>query len=1482
MAVDNERSFIGGFDKLISIVVPPKKERWILDSGASLNFINDLSLLRDIRSSNRDIEVGSGEKLKATHVGTIFFTTSSPSDSSTVYILREVTYCPGICINAMSARLISWGELGYINSQGQPMFPTEGDISVIFNCNMSWIFSSERKQAILTAPFDPSINQYSPQISIIPPGAPLDKTLPSPAALLLASADKNFHLKQLILQYHHRLGHIGLSTIQDIARKNDTMPHELKNIKGVLSELPVCHACAMGRQKDQSFARSNFKTSKCLEVVYIDITGPARIASFDKMLYTIVLLDDHSRFIWVYFTESRKKEVLTPIIKAFLNITGPNGEKTIKFHCDNEFNFEWFTDICTEYQVRYSFSQPYTPQHNSRVERVMSSIKAPARAMLGASYLPLPFWKFAICASVYVKNRVPHRATGKSPYEVFYGKAPNLNYLRTFGCLCFPFTPNSQRQALEINAPYDTRSRLGVFIGYDQHNKGYTIFLPHEAKIISAAHVVFDERSYWKWDKKGIEDRKTWQAYDLWAEDDYERIDRLMAEQGKEEQDGGGSRWLQDLPLAEMERLASESAEHVQQEIEVHDEFNKRIEEVETSRQAEKVRKDQEEAEKSLVEEEQLREWTERENQRQYGEIIENAKAIENAKVQETVARTQTNHVESDSDSDDEHRAVARPITISSKVQQATAQADQPVVANDDTVMEVEDSRNDNDEDAGKADNGKNDGEEKNGNSEAVAEGGGEADSDGGYDDAVEEIEGNDENREDVREEGETEEEEREAEKAEVERMEAERVEAARVEAERMEAEKVEAARVEAEKMEADRRVAADLKEAKRLMREEENRIAASQKKIVIAARQQAILDGKERVEKEKLAKEREKAREKSWKAFIEADAEIDICVESEEEELAQMLHLIDAIDKMPHDIYFRDDTLSSPDGFLASLAAVFTSRQPASRATIEGAPSSMSQVRRRADWPEWEKAMREEWDALNKSETFEVYNELPEGKNLVGCKWVLTVKVDIQGNPIRHKARLVGQGYNQVHGIDFEETFSPVIKLTALRTFLAIAIIKGYRVKLMDVKTAYLNAENEHEIYMTFPIDFRDESKPKQVLRVIKSLYGLKASGREWYKTLCSRLIAAGFRQTQYDDCVFIHGDTNAILLTYVDDLVLLSPDQEVEDNIANLLRSQFTMTDCPPDAAFLGIAIQPLTDGRRGYSMSQEFYINTILERFDISSKPVAKTPLDKAKASALTQSPSEYIADPDERSEYLSKIGCLLWVAQATRPDISFAVSKLARFSYNPSPNHHEHVDTVFRYLKNTKRHALELEIDAATDHDTPLSLTAYSDADFGGDRDKGRSTTGYVVLLNRMIIDWKSQLQSTVARSTTDAEFIALSDTAKQVIGLRNLIDDIFEGNDKRAITIFTDSNTARQLAQPFANHSAVKHLRAKEQYVREAVSEAYIKLERVKTNQNTADKLTKASSPSDINEFCISMNIRRMKVGDGSIEDHDKRESSGGQ
>ncbi|KAL9273838.1 Retrovirus-related Pol polyprotein from transposon TNT 1-94-like protein, partial [Drosera capensis] len=198
------------------------------------------------------------------------------------------------------------------------------------------------------------------------------------------------------------------------------------------------------------------------------------------------------------------------------------------------------------------------------------------------------------------------------------------------------------------------------------------------------------------------------------------------------------------------------------------------------------------------------------------------------------------------------------------------------------------------------------------------------------------------------------------------------------------------------------------------------------------------------------------------------------------------------------------------------------------------------------ADKSQWMHAMQDEMMSLRKNQTYEL-TKLPKGKKALRNKWVFKLKKDGDGKLIKHKARLVVKGFEQKKGIDFDEIFSPVVKMTSIRVILGLVASLDLELKQMDVKTAFLHGDLEEEIYMVQPEGFVVSGKEHLVCKLKKSLYGLKQAPRQWYKKFDSFMVGHGYKRTAADHCVYIRkfSDGNLIaLLLYVDDMLIVGQD--------------------------------------------------------------------------------------------------------------------------------------------------------------------------------------------------------------------------------------------------------------------------------------------------------------------------------------------------
>lgn len=496
--------------------------------------------------------------------------------------------------------------------------------------------------------------------------------------------------------------------------------------------------------------------------------------------------------------------------------------------------------------------------------------------------------------------------------------------------------------------------------------------------------------------------------------------------------------------------------------------------------------------------------------------------------------------------------------------------------------------------------------------------------------------------------------------------------------------------------------------------------------------------------------------------------------------------------------------------------------------------PLTLAQAQASPDWPHWKIAIDKENANLLDHDTYELV-EPPTNMNIVGCRYVFRVKRNADGTITLFKARLVAQGHTQVPGLDFNETFAPVAKLSSIRTILALAARYDWELEQMDVKSAYLNGRLDETIYMRQPPRSAAPGKEHLVCRLKKTLYGLKQAGRGWYKTLSAAMNTMGLTRCAADHAMWYRrdGDSTLIVASSVDDLTIAGTPDLVAAFKSDI-KSHFDMSDLGPMHWILSIEVQRNRTART-LAISQRAYIDTIVARFN-----PATTPLQPGGALGKHQSP----ATPRQFEEmrdvpYREAVGSLMYAAMGTRPDVTFAVTALSQFMQNPGRAHWDAVKRVLRYLKGTRELWLVYG-------DTRNGVKGFSDADWGSTTEHRHSISSYVYTLDGGAISWSAKKQNVVALSSTEAEYIALTHAAKEALWLRYILADIIHPDiAKHPLTLHCDNRSAIALAKDNAFHPRTKHIDIRFHFIREAVEDNKLTLEHLRTEDMPADLFTKA-------------------------------------
>ena len=441
---------------------------------------------------------------------------------------------------------------------------------------------------------------------------------------------------------------------------------------------------------------------------------------------------------------------------------------------------------------------------------------------------------------------------------------------------------------------------------------------------------------------------------------------------------------------------------------------------------------------------------------------------------------------------------------------------------------------------------------------------------------------------------------------------------------------------------------------------------------------------------------------------------------------------------------------------------------------------------------------------------------------------------------------------------MDFDETFSPVVHFNSIRLFLTIAVWMNMDVQQMDVKTAFLNGLLDEELYMKQPPGYEVKGKEDLVCKLEKSLYGLKQSPRQWNITMNAFLNQIEFKNSAADSCIYVKKvkDKMIIIALYVDDLMIGSNCKELMQQTKDALNKRFEMKDLGKLRFCLGIEIVWNNDG--SCNLQQRQYLLDVLERFKMTDCKPVSTPLQLGvKLSKSMCATSKKDRDDMADVPYRSAVGSLIYLVTGTRPDIAVAVGEVSKYLENPGRLHWAAVKRILRYLKGTIEMSLRLKPEST-------EVTGFCDADWAGDIDTRRSTTGYIFKFGGSPICWKSKRQPTVALSTAEAEYMSLAHAAQTAIWLRRFLNDIGIVQ-KSATKIFEDNQGCIAMAKNPVNHERTKHIDIKYHFVRELVTSGVIEISYLETEEMEADILTKGMTRDRHVKLCCAIGLQNLSV-----------------
>ncbi|KJZ78398.1 hypothetical protein HIM_02436 [Hirsutella minnesotensis 3608] len=526
----------------------------------------------------------------------------------------------------------------------------------------------------------------------------------------------------------------------------------------------------------------------------------------------------------------------------------------------------------------------------------------------------------------------------------------------------------------------------------------------------------------------------------------------------------------------------------------------------------------------------------------------------------------------------------------------------------------------------------------------------------------------------------------------------------------------------------------------------------------------------------------------------------------------------------------------------------------------------------------QWVGAIDEEVQNLIRRQTFsEEINEVDvHGKEVVDAKLVFDHKKDKEGKILRYKARLVARGFTQKHGINYEETFAPTIRLDAMRIILALAARKGWKVYQMDAVAAFLAADLKERIFMKVPTELQQYFG--KYVQILKSLYGLKQAARMWYLLISEYLKEIGFSPMTVDPTIFRHTESGVIIGVHVDDFLITGGDEVAIERVKEKLKGRFEMKDLGEAENILGIRIQR----HKGKLMiDQSQFAKEIVAEFLYDDSMKHATPMEPGAIRKLVEEPGRPL-NHDEWLKYVELLGKLIWLCN-TRFDIIFAVNRMASFTVEACWNHWKALLRILGYVSRTIHHGITYggnnehaqgvegsDIDYySIDHNIEGHVgsaglqdgEAFSDTDYATDPRDRKSILGFVFMVYGGAVMTYSKKMKSVARSTTEAEYVGMGEATKAALWGRRLLAEL-EGKGEQTVPLLLgDNKGAVQLTRGVSNTSKIKHVDIAFHHVVDEVKEGRIQVYWVPGENMLADGMTKP-----LPREAFERNRRRIGIG----------------
>ena len=545
-----------------------------------------------------------------------------------------------------------------------------------------------------------------------------------------------------------------------------------------------------------------------------------------------------------------------------------------------------------------------------------------------------------------------------------------------------------------------------------------------------------------------------------------------------------------------------------------------------------------------------------------------------------------------------------------------------------------------------------------------------------------------------------------------------------------------------------------------------------------------------------------------------------------------------------------EDDTVEDVD--LALVSSIYSSMRE---------PKTFNEAMCAEDADEWKGAIGTEYGNIKSKKVWRVIkkSDIKRKCTILGTKWVFKIKGDG-----RYRARLVVKGYNQIPGVDYTESHSPVVNDVTIRIVLVMVLIYDWVCESIDVETAFLYGILKELVYLKIPEGFNefsgDTATDDDVIVLDKALYGLVQACRVWVNTLIEYLLEIGFKRSRADPCLLMRSniDGYVVFLLYVDDCMICGSRDGVKNCIADI-KKRFNIKEMGALNEFVGAKYERIG---KSYAISQQGMMDDFVNLFDIDNEKY-QTPALPGQVLLKGTEGSTFLNE-HEQSVYRSGVGKLLYVTKLSRPDMCVAVRELASFMDGATKEHWKALHRTLSYAYTTRTKVLKLEPKKIYDRE----IMGYCDASYASNKDDRKSVSGYAIYYMGALVSWKSKTQQCVTMSSTEAEYVAMSMCVMEMEFIRQVIESTgFEV--KLPMKLYVDNVSAIELAKNYSTSGRTKHIDVRLHYIREMIDQGMLELVFVPTNSNTSDIMTKNVSTEKYKDHSHGLGVQNGE----DVRDH---------